>query len=719
MMRKEDLKKHYREEKIASAVERVLLKSVLITFLYFSNLSAQIPINGFCRYREFTTKSNYTNIFSVDYNSDGYRDLLIYNPTQNKYSTLTSDDKSNFGFTSEKYSSAILSDIHPFGNETSGKRFLIASRKTRQVVLASFSRSGAISVMGKVTFNGYPANIDVGDIDGDGKPDGLVSGNALDGLYILKEKKRTIEETKIVKGKVFSWSGFIDLDYDLYPDIAAIDQTSNSIILYYNNHSGGFTESRSIGLSSDVSACKATDFNSDGFTDLVLVKNNSFEVLLGDSVSSFHKKLLLDTPVTPDKFVILDFNGDGFNDIAYINQQTGELYISFAKSGDAFYSPILFIKKNNLVSITAYIDRTGKKIAALTSDGKIYLINTIGINDASFSITGGDQPSVVNSFDYMNDKFKDICYIDNGEQSLKLLLSERSNLFRTYYSIPLSKTHSKIFVDDISPRTKTFYLYSIGERIIEIVRMNFETNNYTKLILYADKPIEDLKISSDLLKDRQTLSILSKKDGNLFMQIHELRNFRKASSVLYTITSDEVEKAWLALSVYKDIYSFSRSGNKIELAKSVFDKKIVEKKTLLNFDISAKENLSYDLICINEMVHRYKPVVALVTVNNFSSLYYFTNKDVIKYSLRHSASTNALLGYSFDESNDEFTFFYNDLRRKKLRSVKFRDSNKKLVGEELIESKNINNYLVTGLNRGKTFLIYSNSLQNTLSFEKL
>jgi hypothetical protein len=558
----------------------------------------------------------------------------------------------------------------------------------------------------------------VGDIDHDGKPEGLVSGNALDGLYLLKEKKRTLEETKIVRGKAFSWSSFIDLDYDSYPDVAAMDQISNSIILYYNNHSGGFTESRSIGLSGEVSACKAADFNSDGFTDLVLVKNNRFEVLLGDSVSSFQKKLLLDTPVTPDKFVILDFNGDGFNDIAYINLQTGELYISFAKSGDTFYSPILFMKKNNLVSFTAYIDRAGKKIAALTSDGKIYLISTIGIKDASFSIVGGDRPSGVNAFDYMNDKFKDICYIDNGEQSLKLLLSERSNLFRTYYSIPLSKTHSKIFVNDINPRTKTFYLYSIGEQIIEIVRMNFETNNYTKLILYADKPIEDLKINSDRLKDWQTLSILGKKEGNLFLQIQELGNFRQASSIVYPIAS-EVEKAWLALSVYKDIYSFSRIGNKIELTKYVFNKKIVEKKTLLNFDINSKENLSYDLISINEMVDRYKPVVALVTVNNNSSLYYFTNKDVKKYSLQHSASTSALLGYSIDKRNDEFTFFYNDLRRKKLRSVTFRDANKKFVDEELIESKNINNYLVTGLNRGKTFLIYSNSLQNTLSFEKL
>lgn len=717
-MRKEDLKKHCREEKIASAVERIVLKSVLVTFLYFTSLSAQIPINGFCRYKEFTTKSNYTNIFSVDYNLDGYRDLLIYNPDKNSYSTLTSDPKSNFTITKEKYSSAPLTEIHPFGSETSGKRFLIVSRKTRQVFLSSVSKNGIISSTGKIKFDGYPTNIDVADVDGDGRPEGLVSGNALDGLYIIKENKRSFEETKIEKNKNFLWSSFIDLDYDSYPDIAAIDQTSNSIFLYNNDYSGGFTHSRSIHLSGEVKACIAADFNSNGFTDLVLVQNNRFEVLLGDSVSSYRKKILLETPVSPDKFAILDFNADGFNDIAYINIRAGELYISFSKSGDTFYSPILFLKRNNLVNITAYIDRTGKKIAALTSDGKIYLINNIGIKDESFSIVGGEHPSIVGSFDFMNDKFKDICYIDNGEQSLNLLLSERSNLFRTYYSIPLLKAPSKILVDDLDPKIKTFFLYSNGEQIIEIVRMNFETNNYNKLILYSDKPIEDLKLMSDRLKDWQTLSVLCKKSENLFLQIFELKNFRKAKSMIYPVASG-VEKAWLAFSIYKDIYTLSRSGNRVELSKSVFDNKILEKKTLLNFNISPKDNFSYDFISINETVRRFKPVIVFVTINKNSSIYYFTNNDYQKYSLQNSVSVRALPGYSLNETRDEFTIFYNDLRRNKLRGVTFRDSNNNLVDKELIESKYINNYLVTELNRGKTFLIYSNSLQNTLSFEKL
>ena len=278
--------------------------------------------------------------------------------------------------------------------------------------------------------------------------------------------------------------------------------------------------------------------------------------------------------------------------------------------------------------------------------------------------------------------------------------------------------HSKVLVDDISPRIKTFYAYSLGEQIIEIVRMNFETNHYSKLVLYADKPIEDFKISSDRLKDWQTLSVLGKKDGTLFLQIQELRNFRKASSVLYKVAS-EVEKAWLALGVYKDIYTLSRNGNKMELVKIVFNQKIIERKSLVNFDVGSKDNFGYDLLCCNEMVNRYKPVVVLVTINKNSSLYYLMNTDVKKYSLQHPASLNTFIRYSFNVSNDEFTFFYDDYKNKKIRSLVFHGSKQKLVDEELIESENIDNYLVASLSRGRIFLISTNSLQNSLSFEKL
>ncbi|MHB8905117.1 MAG: FG-GAP repeat domain-containing protein [Melioribacteraceae bacterium] len=718
MMRKEDLKKRSREEQTVSVTERIFFVSVFISFLYLSSISAQIPINGFCRYSEFSVKPNYTKIFPIDYNFDGYRDLLIYNSTSNKYATLISDSKSNFSPASEKFSSSIIEDIHTFSSGTAEKKFLIASRKSKQVALATFSKNGIMFLSNRVKFRGFPSSIDVSDINGDGKPEGLVCGSTLNGLYLLGERNKSLKETKIVEGKIFSSASFIDFDYDSFADIAAIDQLSNSIILYYNDKFGNFRESRSIGLDGDVNEFKTADLNSDGFTDFVFVKGNQFEVLLGDSVSSFQKKIFISTPVRPDKYSILDFNGDGFNDIAFINTQTGSLYISYAQGTNKFYPPVLYMKKNGLVDLSAYIDRTGKKLAVLGSDGKVYLINTVGLNDSSFSITAGSNPAGGNTFDFLNDGYKGFCFIDEGEQSLKLFMSERRNLFRTYFSIPLTVNHSNILVDDYHAKIKTFYCFSKGGRTIEIIKMNFENYNYSKLALYTDKPIEDLKLISDRLKDWQTLFILCKDDKDLFLQSFEIRDFRKASSAIYSIGSN-IDKAWLSFGVYRDIYSFSLNNNKVQLIKTFFDKKIIKRKTLLSFDITSKDKLSYNLVCFDEPLFRFKPAAALVTVNNNSTLYYIVNDRVTKYTLKNLASPNTVFRYSVNENTDEPIFYYNDSRKNKLHSVTLQNSNSAPVDKELIEFNKSNNYLVAKLYGRKTFLIYSNILQNTLSFEKL
>ena len=718
MMRKEDLKKRSREEQTASATERIFFVSVFISFLYLSNLSAQIPINGFCKYREFPVKPNYTKIFPIDYNFDGYRDLLIYNSSNNKYATLISDSKSNFSHASEKFSSSDIEDIHTFSSGTAEKRFLIASRKTKQVALATFSKNGLMFLSNRIKFRGFPSSIDVGDINEDGKPEGLVCGSTLNGLYLLGEKNKTLKETKIVEGKIFSSASFIDLDYDSFVDIAAIDQLSNSIIIYYNDKFGNYRESRSIGLDGDVNQFKTADLNSDGFTDFVFVKGNQFEVLLGDSVSSFQKKIFINEPVRPDKYSILDFNGDGFNDIAFINAQTGSLYISFAQGTNKFYPPVLYMKKSGLVDLTAYIDRSGKKLAVLGSDGKVYLINTVGINDLSFSITAGDNPTGGNTFDFLNDGYKGFCFIDEGEQSLKLFMSERRNLFRTYFSIPLAVSHSNILVDDTHSKIKTFYCFSKGGRSIEIIKMNLENYNYSKLAIYTDQPIEDLKLSSDRLKDWQTLFALCTEGKNLYLQSFEIRDFRKATSATYSI-GPNIDKAWLSFGVYRDIYSFSLNDNKVQLIKTVFDKKNIDRKILLSVDITSKDKVSYNFVCFDEAIFRFKPAAALITINNNSTLYYIVNDHITKYPLKNLASPNTILRYSVNENTDEPIFYYNDFKKNKLRSVTLQNSSSSPVDKELIEFNKSNNYLIAKLYGRKTFLIYPNILQNTLSFEKL
>ena len=717
MTKKEDLMKHFKEEKIVSAVKLIILNSFLVTLFLFSDITAQIPINGFCRYREFPVKKNFTNIFPIDYNSDGYRDLLIYNSSNNRYVSALSDNKSDLKDILEKYSPAAISNIHSFSNNSSERRFIFLSRRTRQVAVSSFSRNGMISSQSKIKLNGYPSNIDVGDIDGDGKPEGLVSGSSISGLSIIKEKNRTLHETKIGTGKIFSTSLFIDLDYDSFPDIAAVDLYSNSVILFYNDGSGNFNESRSIGLKGEINEIKSADFNSDGFNDLIYIKDNHFEVLLGDSVSSFHKKFILETPVKPDKYTVLDFNGDGFNDVAFINTGNGTLYISFAKSTKVYYPPIIYLQKNGLSDLTSYIDRTGKKLAVLSSEGKIYLINKPGFADDSFSISLGFKPTALTTFDHLNDRFKDVCFVDETEKALKLILSERRNLFRTYFSIPLVSGYNDLIVDDGKSRIKTFYCFSKAGGAIEIVRINFDNYSYKKQTIYVDGSIEDIKFTSDRLKDRQNIYALVKKDGGTYLQEFEVRNFNLVSSQINLIDLN-AERSWLTFGIYKDIYSVTKNENQLNLVKTVFDKKIIERKSILNFNLNERDKFNYTIICLDELIGRARPVTFWTTNNYNSYLYTFSNNRMNKYRLKISIDKNVTAGYNINGGGNELSFYFYNTSGKLL-SVSFTGEEKSPLEKEIFVSKNINNYLVTVLNSRRTFLIYSNNLLNTITFEKI
>ena len=703
------------EENIVSVIKQTF-KLLVITLLFFSEYHAQIPINGFCRYREFTTKPNLSKIIPVDFNSDGFRDLLTLNPGENKYYTLTSDRNSNLGVASQRSSSIAISDIHPFGNDYNVKRYLICSRKNRQAGIIFFSKSGAFTFSGRIKLSGYPTDVSVNDINGDGRPEGLVSGPSLDGMHIITEASHAVKERKIAGGKVFSAAKFIDLDYDGFSDIAAVDPLTNSIRFYYNNRVGQFAELRSLEMPGEMKEFTTADFNSDGFTDLVYIRDNHIETLLGDSVSSFRRRLVLDTPVKPDKFAILDFNGDGYNDIAYINCQLGELYISYAKNSREFYPPILYMKKAGLVDLSAYIDRAGKKLAILGRNGKIFLISSFRIDEDSFSISLGTQPATIAFFDYLNDRFNDICFIDKSESALKILLSERRNLFRVYYSIPIAPELTEIKIDDSKDRIKTFFLYNKDERLVEAIRVNFEKYSYTKNDYYLNGPIADLQISADRIKDWPSIFALIRNDRVLSLQNFELRNFKYTQISSDPVVSN-IKKPVLSIDSYRDIYFFTENRDSIQFLKAVFDKKVTDRNVLVDFKINGEPGYEYAAVPIDESINHGKAVAALFSGGKNSELYYISKNQNLKFSIKSGLAPAAHLNYFYDSAdNSMHLFFFNNTG--KLININLSLTKKSIEENVMVESQRVNGYLIKKIYGRKTVFIYSDKSTNTINFGK-
>lgn len=687
--------------------------SIFILFFFSSALSAQIPINGFSKLTKISVKNNYTSFAAIDYNLDGYRDLILYSTTLNNYCSITADSRFGFKKPTQKYSNFSITDIISYNSKKNEKKYFAISKKSKETGVVSFSRGGNFTVSSKLKFNGSATTIDAGKIDDSSLPAMVYAGSGIDGLVITKLNNGRIQELDRIKGKMFSAAFFIDLNYDGYEDIVATDLTSNSIVFYNNDTFGSFEETRSIGLGSEIRQLNALDFNTDKFTDIVYIKNNKLEVYLGDSVSSFQKKIIISTTEAIEKYSILDYNGDGYNDLAFIDINKSKLSIMFAKSDNTFFEPITYVASNNLCDIVSYVDRNGRKLAALSSDGNVFVISSLSIQDDLFQLAASEKAVAVQSFDYNHDKYKEIAFIDEGSYSLKIGLSERRNLMRTLYSISLATKAEKLIIDDSKKNSATFICYKIGSREIEVIRFNFDKNKVEKQILYVHDPVKDVKYITDRLKDIFRVCALTLKNKILYLQEFELRSFDVSGNTVKEVARN-VEDATFNYNIYKDIYAMIRFGNNVDLVRIVFDKKEIERIPKLTFQLSQDEIIYSHMLSINAIVYRTKPAASLLTLKNKSVLYYFQQDKNIRIELKDKLAHNPTLEYFVDDQN---VYFYT-LSWDKKNVFEINVNTKSTIKFARIDENNIIDYFITALNGNNKFLVYIGGENNIITIKK-
>lgn len=548
-----------------------ILNFIIILFTA-QQITAQIPINGFAKYSTINFKGDYNNIFHIDYNADGYRDLILFNSNSAKYLVVENNKNSSLKVRRERNSAAPISLLHfTKNNSEGGVKYLALSKTKKTVELAEFSSDGAIRVRNKYKFNGNPSFADAADIERDGRMEYLVGGRNINGLYIFKETSKGLREEVYADSGVYSSGYFVDLDSDGFVDIVAFDPLANEIVILSNDLSGGFTEERSVEFIDGIKNFRVADFNSDGFNDLVYIKRNGIEAILGDSVYSFKKKSFIETHSKPEKFEIDDFNRDGYNDIAFITADKKNLYIKYRKSVSSYHKPIKYLQKKGLIDLTSFVDRSGKKIAVLDSLGSIHMLGELEFGEDKFSTSLIINAKTISEFDYLNDKFLDYAIYDETKQSLNVILNERRNLFKHWYEISLSAEINEIHVNDTSPGKKTFFCYNKGQRFIEIVRFDFEKQSHQTRIIYAEGDILSMRISTDKQKDRQSIFVLIKKNGILSLQTIEFKEFRYVKSDEVFI-SDNFIDADFTLSDFKEVLYLSKKNNGYSLSRVVLNR---------------------------------------------------------------------------------------------------------------------------------------------------
>lgn len=707
-----------KEEKHGLKKDRTRISPLILLFFFASRITAQtetinyLPINGFCRFNEFAAKQSQSLIHAIDLNADGWRDFISFDGKSNKYFVQFRDNTKS-STPSERYFHVPFYDLHSLSSDERGKRFVYASRGGRQIGIVNFSRSGSAALQSKIILDSYPSAIDAADIDRDGRKEILVSGSSFNGISIVKESAKGLREFQKVSNEIFSQAYFVDLDYDLYPDIAAVNLFKNSVVLFSNNADGSFNETRTFGSESEIIDFKTEDLNSDGFTDLVTSHCSGFQVFAGDSVSAFDQKFFISTPVKPDKFTVLDFNADGYNDIAFISIKTGSLYLIFAQSTNVFYPPQLYLKREGISDLNSFVDRSGRVLSVLDSNGKIYVIDKVPSSDDNFSLALGGKPGIIGSFDLYNDKSEDIFFIDEEKQKLVLLVGEKDKLLKNYFSVPLIQNYDNVVVDEMQSARKTFFCYSSSSRVIELLRVNFIDKKFSRKILYAEGPIIELKITSDRLKDRQTIFVLINKNGRLFMQSFDFKDFRYINSGTVEVTSS-FQSAALLFDVYKEIFHFSFYKNNLSLVQSTFNMKITGAKKIA--DIPALSQ-SYDVAGFESNDIHNNIAFAWFKKNESTNFILAGGKRTKNFEVKNFVPSKKFVKH-VDDYNGSSIFMY-DKQSGLMKALRVKNNLRNLGIEDVFESKEINSYIAAVFNGKKEYLVYSKTSNNFINISRV
>ena len=301
----------------------------------------------------------------------------------------------------------------------------------------------------------------IADLDGDGKPDMIVSNNVSNTISIFRNISTTgtISSGSFGAPQVFvtganpSYLKVADLNSDGLPDIIVANSGSGTVSVFTNTSTPGIINDGSFAAKVDFAVgnnpfdIAVADFDGDGKPDIAVTNSigtaNTISVLQNISTpglirsSSFAAAVTFVTGSIPVKIVAADFDGDGKPDIAVTNNSSNTISVfrNTATSGSitsgSFALKVDFVAGTNPRGIfAADMDNDGKYdlvVTNRTSNTISVFRNTAtsgSISAASFqaavSITTGNAPYDVAMGDLDGNGKPDIIVTNFGANTVSI-----------------------------------------------------------------------------------------------------------------------------------------------------------------------------------------------------------------------------------------------------------------------------------------------------------
>lgn len=261
------------------------------------------------------------------------------------------------------------------------------------------SIGGAISFAPKIDYptGTHPFSVAIGDIDGDGKKDIVVSNTFSFTISIFRNTSSigllSFDRTDIPAGQPFFLT-IGDIDKDGRPDILALNPSSNSVSIFKNTSTVGvisFASSINYTTGNFPNSVAIADLDGDNNLDLAIVNelSNDISVFKNDGVLgsvSFTQIGRYNTGTAPGKIAFADINGDGKLDMNVTSGNSIAVYQNVSNIGNiSFDSPISFLNS----------PLNGMEIADIDGDGKPDIAAVNGSYDSLLIIRNSSTPGII------------------------------------------------------------------------------------------------------------------------------------------------------------------------------------------------------------------------------------------------------------------------------------------------------------------------------------
>ncbi|MCF8261627.1 MAG: VCBS repeat-containing protein [Melioribacteraceae bacterium] len=702
--------KHLKEGRID--LNFALRISLFFLLIYSSSLS-QINTNGFIDLQEFSTLRPQSKILKLDFNNDGIFDILLYNEFAKGVSILKGVEE-GFDSAINKFFFYPLTQIKKLHSDSSlGDFYIFISRSLRLAGLVTITPYGTLQLMTRKNLNSYPSKIEIVDLDNDGINEALVFGSNYEGITILSRNGFSLDVKKYVDTGIFPFVLNIDFDYDGLNDIVAYNLLKSEIDFFYNSNNGEIELERSIPLLDYPHHMITTDFNNDGFVDILYAHKLGITALHGDSVSSFSKSSSLLNYEGITNFVLEDLNYDLLKDISFLAGD-GQYFAPLSED----LSPVAPIKMINDSSLTdlELMNGTGyRSLIIISQNRKLYELSKFN-PDSEKSLKLPWSSSTYSIHDYNRDGMPDISFLNSNNNNFGILINSTKTPVMLYEHQDQT-SYQYIIPQYVGGNEYLILAYNSGADDFELIRFNYSDGTFLSQNYYTEYPIVDIKLQDYFLDNQYVISSILAKEDSLFLQSYYLENGEMVSDQLNYISSDtssvlldvDISANVYVADVHSDslnlsIYNFEIGFYSIDEINKELPKKVkgnLQRTSILEFKDGKSKYLWLEWKNLDLLYDIEKK--RFLDLKKEKSISGFLFENIFKSDILKSFEN---LVVTYKKTKNEFEVFsYSKVNGYKSKT-------------KFIVSDKIDNYFVARLFQNKLYLIYLDS-QNKIVMKRI